>query len=745
MSVTDRSGTRNHVDCDREPIHIPGGIQPHGVLVVVVEATLTVTQASENFAVHTGVAVEQVLGKPLSNLLDDVALRTLRDALASGSLEDFNPLRLVMNGRRFDGIVHRHDGATLLEFEPLARDAPAYSPHHALRPALLRLGSADSLPALYEQILAATRELTGFERVMIYRFDERGHGSVDAELKEPGLEPYLGVHYPASDIPQQARQLYTKNWLRIIPDARYVPSPLVPALRPETGKPLDLSFAALRSVSPIHRQYLANMGVIGSMSVSLVVRGRLWGLISCTNHTSPRHVRYELRSACEVLARLASLEIAAIEDRQAAVARAARRETEISLNELMRGAAPLGDVLTRLLDDTTRLLGLVNASGAAVVSGDSCETCGRAPPRELVTELADWLDQHHGNGVFAAESLHAHWTSAAVIKDTTSGLLTFALPGSSARRLLWFRGEVLDTVIWGGNPNKAVETGIGNRPHPRSSFALWKEEVRMHSARWTGSDLEAAEDLRRYAVEIDLERQLAREHRAVAARDELLGVVSHDLRNPLCVIGIQAREFLLRGSANPLTAVDLRDGAQLVESAVERMSSLIDNLLDLATIEAGRLQLVAATIEVLPTIEKALQTLRPLAELRGLSLVVEADAGLWMWADANRVYQVLSNLIGNAVKFTPPGGQITLRAVAGGDSVAFTVEDTGPGIPAEMIPKLFTRYGQTEQAGGRRGTGLGLFVVKGIVEAHAGEINVHNSPGGGATFVFTLPRMQRDS
>jgi len=266
----------------------------------------------------------------------------------------------------------------------------------------------------------------------------------------------------------------------------------------------------------------------------------------------------------------------------------------------------------------------------------------------------------------------------------------------------------------------------------------------MHSARWTGSDLEAAEDLRRYAVEIDLERQLAREHRAVAARDELLGVVSHDLRNPLCVIGIQAREFLLRGSANPLTAADLRDGAQLVESAVERMSSLIDNLLDLATIEAGRLQLVAGTIEVLPTIEKALETLRPLAESRSLRVVTEAEAGLWMWADANRIYQVISNLFGNAVKFTPPGGQITLRAVAAGDSVTFTVEDTGPGIPAEMIPKLFTRYGQTEQAGGRRGTGLGLFVVKGIVEAHAGEISVHNSPSGGATFIFTLPRMHRD-
>ena len=741
MSVANSSHNDDSGICDREPIHIPGGIQPHGALVIVAEPVLTVTQASENFAAHTGVSAAQIMGKPLDTLLDEVGLRTLREALARGHPEDANPLRFVVNGRRFDGIVHRYEGATIVEFEPLAPDAPPYSPHHALRPALLRLGSADSLPALYEQILTATRQLTGFERVMIYRFDQRGHGSVDAELKEPGLEPFLGVHYPASDIPQQARQLYTKNWLRIIPDARYAPSPLVPELRPDTGKPLDLSFAALRSVSPIHREYLANMGVIGSMSVSLVVRGRLWGLISCTNHSGPRYVRYELRSACEVLARLASLEIAAIEDRQVAAARVARRDVESALSARMRGASPEADVLMSLLDDEAKLLNLVNAGGAAVVTGDSCETCGRAPPHEFVLDLAEWLDRNHGHGVFATQSLAAHWPSAAEEKDVASGLLTFALPGEVARRLLWFRGEVLGTVTWGGDPGKAVETAVGQRPHPRRSFALWKEEVRLHSASWAESDCEAAEDLRRYAVEVDLGRQLAREHRAVKARDEVLGVVSHDLRNPLHVIGIQAHEFLLRSSANLPTSTELHEGAKLVESAVERMNLLIDNLLDLASIEAGRLQLRTETLEVRQTIEQALVTLRPLADAQQLELVTEADAGLWMRADANRFYQVLSNLIGNAVKFTPTGGRITLAVAATGDTLTFTVSDTGPGFSAEAIPKLFVRYGRAGVANGRRGVGLGLFVVKGIVEAHGGEISAHNSPEGGATIIFTLPRV----
>ena len=740
MTVATGSHTADPGICDREPIHIPGGIQPHGALVVVSEPALTVTQASENFAAHAGVSAAQIMGKSLATLLDDAGLRQLREALARSHPEDRNPLRFVVNGKHFDGIAHRYDGATIIEFESIAPDAPPYSPHHALRPALLRLGSADSLPPLYEQILTATRELTGFERVMIYRFDERGHGSVDAELKAPGLEPFLGVHYPASDIPQQARQLYTKNWLRIIPDARYAPSPLVPALRPDTGKPLDLSFAVLRSVSPIHREYLANMGVTGAMSVSLVVRGRLWGLISCTNHSGPRYVRYELRSACEVLARLASLEIAAIEDRQAAAARVVRRDVESALSARMRGASPDADMLLSLLEDAANLLDLVNAGGAAVVTGDSCETCGRAPPHEFVMDLAEWLDRNHGHGVFATRSLAAQWSSAADEKDVASGLLTFALPGDIARRLLWFRGEVLGTVTWGGDPNKAVEVAAGQRPHPRRSFALWKEEVRLNAASWTGSDIEAAEDLRRYAVEADLGRQLAREHRAVKARDEVLGVVSHDLRNPLHVIGIQAHEFLLRSSTNLPASTELREGAKIIESAVERMNLLIDNLLDVASIEAGRLQLHTEPLEVKQTMEQALVTLRPLAEAQQLELVTEADAGLWMRADANRFYQVFSNLIGNAVKFTPPGGRITLVVAATGDTVTFTVSDTGPGFSAEAIPKLFVRFGRAESASGRRGVGLGLFVVKGIVQAHGGEISAHNSPQGGAAVIFTLPR-----
>jgi two-component system, chemotaxis family, sensor kinase Cph1 len=726
-------------DCDREPIHIPGGIQPHGALLVVAESSLTVTQASENLVDHTSVRADEVLGQPLAALFDGDSLRALRDAFAHGRPEELNPLRLTVRGRRFDGIVHRSDGATLVELEPLPSDAPAYSPHHALRPALLRVQSADTLPDLYQELLRTIRELTGFERAMIYRFDARGHGSVDAEIKEPELESYAGLHYPASDIPRQARALYMKEWLRIVPDAAYVPARLLPSLRPDTGAPLDLTCAALRSVSPIHREYLANMGVRASLSVSLVVRGRLWGLISCTNHSGPRHVRYELRSACEVLARLASREIAAIEDRQAEAARNARRGSESALAARMRNSAPDEPLLESLLGEPARLLELVSASGAAVVSDETCVTCGRAPPPQRVLELAAWLDREHGQGSYATASLATEWPDARDIKDVASGVLTFALPGETTRRLLWFRGEVLGTVAWGGNPNKAVELGADQRPHPRRSFALWIEEVRLHAAPWTSSDAEAADELRRYAFEIDLERQVARGQRAVRARDEVLAVVAHDLRNPLWAIDLQAKE-LLRGNGASAKPASVREGAALTLRAVARMTSLIDALLDLAAIEAGRLQLRVQPLAVRQTVEEALETLRPLAEAKALTVVAELDGAASMLADRDRFYQVLSNLIGNAVKFTPAGGRITLRAVPRDGEVIFTVADTGPGIPPEELPHIFVRYSRTDRAERRKGVGLGLFVVKGIVEMHGGRIHALSAPGEGAMFVFSLPR-----
>ena len=284
-------------DCDREPIHIPGTIQPYGVLFVLAEPALTVTQVSENVGDHLPLRVEDILGRPLSTMIDPASVAEVREALGEERWQEMNPLHISAHGRQFDGIVHRHEGAAILELEP----NPNSESTHRDAPPVPAGAAADSTRGtsaeLADVVVQQIRRVTGFERVMFYRFHEDGHGSVDAEAKEPALEPYLGLHYPASDIPAQARELYRKNWLRLIFDASAKPARVVPTLRVDTGGPLDLSFSVLRSVSPIHLEYMANMGVRASMSISLIVRDRLWGLISCLNHTSPRRVSHETRMA----------------------------------------------------------------------------------------------------------------------------------------------------------------------------------------------------------------------------------------------------------------------------------------------------------------------------------------------------------------------------------------------------------------------------------------------------------------
>lgn len=735
--MSDRAFQVDLSNCDREPIHIPGTVQPHGVLFVVGEPALTVTHVSENISGFFEIPADTVIGRTLADVLGEDAAARLSEALQYANLDAVNPVRLDIDDEHYDGIVHRHEGATFVELEPVA-DAAEAGAGRLLREALIGIQSADDLPSLCQSLVVEVQRLTGYERTLLYRFDEQGHGYVDAEVKEAELEAYLGLHYPASDIPRQARQLYEKNWLRIIPDARYTPARILPALTERNEDPLDLSFSVLRSVSPIHLEYMANMGVRASMSVSLIVRGQLWGLISCANHSGPRSVSFKHRSACEVLGRLASIQIAALEDRHLAMQRAARRDTIENLSRAMHKASLSEDVLDTLIARPDALLQLVGAEGVAAIIGERLAKCGRTPDEEWITKLSAWLDGKQ-ESVFTTHSLAAEFPDAP--EDSASGLLSLVLPGAPRRRLLFFRPELVKTVHWGGDPNKPAQAAPGERLHPRLSFELWKEEVRLQSARWTPSDIEAADELRRHIIETDLERQVQKEHQAVQARDDLLAVVSHDLKNPLSIIQMQATLLVMTVDsvvAGPVRRV--RACADRIRRSVDQMDSLILNLHDLGRIEAGRFSINVRPENTEDMIREALLTLGSLAESRGIKVKKENINPLPVIADRDRFFQVLSNLIGNAVKFTPKGGWISISAEEVNEEAVISVADNGSGIAAEELPEIFDRYWRGRKQGSARGSGLGLFIVKGIVEAHGGRVWAESSADAGTTVCFTLPR-----
>jgi two-component system, chemotaxis family, sensor kinase Cph1 len=495
------------------------------------------------------------------------------------------------------------------------------------------------------------------------------------------------------------------------------------------------------------------MGLQASMSVSLLVDDRLWGLISC-GHRQPRPMPYRLRTACETIGRMVSLQIGALQTLELQRREAQRARPMRALVEALRHPEDHG--LAGLPAQAGPLLEIAAAAGASVISGETVSNIGQCPDDATVLALSHWVSERAGAaGVMSTRQLpldDPRWEDCAA---RASGVLGMMLPTPAHSCVLWFRPELVQTVTWGGNPNKPiVATGESStvadtsgaaipsepRLHPRRSFAAWKQEVRGRSAPWGRAEHDAVSELRRSAIEIDLYRQVQREQAAVKARDDLVAVVAHDLRTPMSVVVMQAAviERLLSRVRSEETTQRLRASAQVVQRAGQRMATLLNGLLDLARIEAGRFEVSASRQSAQEIIEDAYELLNPVCEAQGQELVAHPAPALEIHADPERLFQVLSNLIGNASKYSPDRARIEVKAAATTDGLCeFSVSDNGPGIGPEQLPRIFDRYWQERASG--NGVGLGLYISRGIVEAHGGTIRAESQVGVGTTVSFTVP------
>ena len=485
----DRQTEQALLACAVEPIAVPGAVQPHGALLAVTEADLAVVIASAGAA---GLLGAEVTGRSLTDLLDPADVVRLRAGLA-GDLAELNPLRVQLGGAGFDLVAHRVDGLLVTEWEPVTGAEQADARWHRRLPAVLqRLSATAGLGELTAVLAEDVRALTGFDRVMVYRFDAEWNGEVLSESRRADLEPFLGLRYPAGDIPAQARALYATNWQRLIPDAGYRPDPLVPATSPRTGAPLDLSGSVLRSVSPMHLQYLANMGVVASMSVSLIDRGKLWGLIACHHYSGPHRPSYADRTAVEFLARTASLLLPAKVE-----AGAAERVVEVAQRQAQLAAA-LGreprDPAGALTAGPVTVLDLVPATGVALQLQGRLHLLGETPPADRVPDLVRGL---LAAGAPATDAVGRVVPGAADLAGTASGVLAVEVGGAPGDFLAWFRPETLREVAWGGNPHtsKVTSGDAGPRLSPRRSFARWSETVRGTSRPWADHEVAAARAL----------------------------------------------------------------------------------------------------------------------------------------------------------------------------------------------------------------------------------------------------------
>lgn len=723
--------------CDDEPIRIPCSVQPHGFLIAVRAGCLSVRQVSANARAALQVELAHAIGRPLAEVAVP-AVAALADEFAHTPPSDTAGLlgTVTVGGQAYDAIAHRIDGTLVLEFEEAVAQTETESAYEILRGFVEELHGIDSHAAACRRAVAVVRRITGFDRVLFYRFDAEWNGTVVAEDRNDALPSYLDLRFPAADIPAQARALYRLSRIRQIPDSGYHPVPLVGAA---DDAPLDLSQAVLRSVSPVHLEYMRNMATAASMSLSIVIEGRLWGLISCHHH-APRRTAFRTRVACDFVARTVALRLAAQGMHADAADRVALQDVQARLLARMAAAPNFVEGLTTAPED---LLGLARADGAAVVHDGRCIAVGATPEAADVERLVSWLDRHVGKTVFATAALAREMPGAGALAHRAAGVLAVAISEMHASYVLWFRQEVERTVTWGGDPRKSGADA--RRLSPRTSFEAWKETVRETAAPWTPAEIDAARSLRTAVVDIVLRKaeelaaltdELVRSNRELEAFSYS---VSHDLRAPFRHI-VGYAELLVE-----------RDGGRLDEKARHYIRSIIDSayaagrLVDdlLNFSQMGRASLHPVTVDMNKLVDEARRSLAP--DLKGRDIDWRVARLPTVRADPSLLRQVVLNLLSNAVKYTRERNPAIIEVTGAriGDEVVIAVRDNGIGFDMAYVDKLFGVFQRLNRVEDYEGTGIGLANVRRIVERHGGRAWAEGEVGRGAVFRIALPRAAR--
>ncbi|MEH2434419.1 MAG: ATP-binding protein [Nostoc sp.] len=771
-TTTQATALTNH---DRKPIHTPGSIQPHGVLLAL-STQLEILQVSNNTQEHLGKEPKDLFGKPLSYLLEAQQIETVKQCLVKkiGSPNAFKvSISTLHRQQNFDAIAHRTEEAVILELEPTdSKSEVSFLDFHALaNEAIAKMQRTSNLIEFLHVVAQEVQKIIGFDRVMVYKFDQSGAGSVISEVKREDLSPYLGLHYPATDIPAQARELYTRCFLRFLPDLTTEPVELVPRENPTTHQPLDLSYSLLRSFDWCCAEYHQNMGVKALLVISLIQEQKLWGLISC-HHLTPKYISYEVLKMCEFLGQIVSSELA----HKISYSEWNYKVKLKSLQaDFLESISQADNFIDALIKPEIRLLDLVSASGAAVCLDNEITLVGATPNIHEVRALIEWADIQVNDNLFSTDSLPKLYREALIFKDTASGLLLLRISKVRRYYILWFRPEVIQTVNWAGNPNESIQTQADGSLSlsPRKSFEQWQETVRLTSLPWETCEFESAIALSNAIVGIVLSKadelakinlELERSNRELAS---FAYAASHDLKEPLRGI-YNFSTVLLEDYAQVLDD----DGIECLQTVVSlsvRMETLINALLRLS--QLGQAQLREQATDLNELVTQVIEVFRASRQDSGLVDIRIPRPLPTVQCDRVLVNEVFSNLLGNAFKYNdkpeqwveigyfsqeeeqgagskgefsplPPAPRPCASfpcPIPNPQSPIFYIRDNGIGIPQhhlESIFRLFKRLHSQEKYGG--GAGAGLAIVKKIVELHNGQIWIESTVGVGSIFYFTL-------
>lgn len=503
-SAVEAIGSFDSDFCGSIPLNFINLIQPHGILLVVDKNNYTIVQASENVKQVLGISAAEVVQQSLESFTGKEQLEVFRQKLQRWEVGNHLPLNLHLysNGKEklFSATVHTKGVHFLIELEEIKKDereGTFINIYQEISYVIAALKEAESKKEIEEVAVVELKKLSGFDRVMIYQFDENWNGTVMAEAREEEMTPYLGLRFPASDVPKQARDLYFRTPYRIIPDVEAQGVKFYPVINPTTSSLTDISECVLRAVPLVHIEYLQNMKVAASMSVPIIVENRLWGLISC-HHRTPKAMNFALRSSFEIVSGVLSGQLSAKEKEESFRYRSALHKIELKLVEQLY---TLPDVTESLFNKPSYILDLFELEGVVMVLEDAYESAGEVPSEKMVKSLVKWLSRYSREKVFATDSLPRLFPEAEKYRELASGLIAMQI-SAGKQYILGFRPEVIKAVNWGGNPYEAIQMEEGGkRYHPRNSFRLWKEQVEFTSLPWAPEVLDVAHSIRTSVLE----------------------------------------------------------------------------------------------------------------------------------------------------------------------------------------------------------------------------------------------------
>ncbi len=742
-------------NCESEPIHIPGSIQPFGFLLAVKMGDYSIAFASKNCETYFQLPLNEIMGKSLHLFFDAAEINAFIAQYKFDGNEMERPFVFSLLGKLYSTSAHKSGDTVVLEMEPFAEE-------HMQLPDLYiqtkrfayHTEKSDNLKNLCQDIAYETRLIMGYDRVMIYRFDKDYNGEVYAESKREDMKPFLGLFYPHTDIPSQARELYLRNPIRMIADVEYEPVPLF-ALEEKGGSAitLDLSLSFLRSVSPIHIQYLKNMGVGASFSISLIHNKKLWGLISC-HHDTPKYIPYYARLAAHLQAVFLQSQI---DVRQVADEFELTKETNRKLQDLSEQFAKEQPVIST--ESTLQSLkNLLNADGIAIIHKGNLFTAGTVPSKEDWQLMADWLFKNKKNENFNTSRFRDDYLPAKAMSNGVAGICyqQFGLlPGNA---IFWMRNEMQTTKLWGGDPNKAILLNEENNLlTPRKSFAAWSESVKYQSTEWLRPELNAAA-----AISLVIQRQLhlidlieeevkyrSLNEKLQKANDELANmhwISTHDLKEPLRKIQIYASIILEKYSHEIPGTVNTN--IVRMQASAAKMQRLIEALVSYASLmyEEAKFE----KVDLNSVIKEVVMDLKEEIEEKGATIDIST---LPTVKGINfQLQQLFVNIISNSIKFANPDVPLIIKisstkttdnpATIAGEPLKqwFKISfiDNGIGFNNSFKNAIFKVFHRLH-ANQHTGSGIGLAICKKIVESHNGYIIATGDINKGAQFDIYLP------